>query len=316
MRFSSAARERTAQPAPNTTPDDALSGVLLDLHAANVLLSAGIALNEHAASDTSFLINSLNEAESSRARITTDLERQARLAFAPAAGVKSSSLEDAKKTFRENADGVLKDIVDDANAVVNDVLEKLKNLDSGKIIEGINKLGESFQPIAAASKLIRQGLELLKRALDALSNLFGKKAFDSVKAKVVEIWTKFHSGEYTHDALAWAFNIKGTEERIAAVLGRGNAVDLIDNATNELPGLSDKYKANMNLLRSIMSAVVVAGTIVAFLQLAAPYIPIALASIYAAVIGATILVGMDYCDSGRILGWVRGVGQIANSINP
>jgi hypothetical protein len=41
-----------------------------------------------------------------------------------------------------------------------------------------------------------------------------------------------------------------------------------------------------------------------------------MAGVYAALIGATVLVGMDYCDSGHGLGWVRGVGQIAVGIKP
>lgn len=77
------------------------------------------------------------------------------------------------------------------------MLEKLKKFDSTKIIEGIDKLGESFQVVAAAGKLIRQGLDLLKKALDALSNLFGKEALANTRKKVREIWKKFESGAYT-----------------------------------------------------------------------------------------------------------------------
>jgi hypothetical protein len=299
------------------SPADALSGVLLDLQAANVLLSAGIALNEHGRGpDSSLLDRSLQEAENSRAAVTLDVSAEAAvLRFAAEAGVKSATVEAAKTTFRKNAQGVLKDIVDDANAVVNDVLEKLKKFDGAKVIEGIDKLGESIQVVAAAGKLIRQGLDLLKKALDALSKLFGKEALATSKKKVGEIWEKFQSGKYTQDVLAWTFDVKGTEARIAAALEQANVdASVIDNATNALPGLSTKYKNNMKLLRSLMSAVALAGSIIAFLQLAAPYIPLALAGVYAALIGATVLIGMDYSDSGRGLGWVRGVGQIANGI--
>jgi hypothetical protein len=66
----------------------------------------------------------------------------------------------------------------------------------------------------------------------------------------------------------------------------------------------------------ILSAVAVAGSIIAILHVAAPWIPLVFAGIYAALIGATVLVAMDYTDSGHLLGWVRGVGQIAGSIKP
>jgi len=117
--------------------------------------------------------------------------------------------------------------------------------------------------------------------------------------------------------LAWTFDVKGTEARIAAALEQANIdTSVIDNATNALPALSPGYKSNMKLLRSLMSAVALAGSIIVFLQVAAPWIPLAVAGVYAALIGATVLIGMDYSDSGRGLGWVRGVGQITNGIKP
>lgn len=318
LRFSAPAGVGAAQQAERISPDDALSGVLLDLQGANILLSAGIALNEHGRGSSKALLNySLENAETTRGIVASDLKALETKKFAPKAGVKSLNLEGARKAFRENADGVLKDIVDDANAVVNDVLKKLKDFDGAKVLAGIDKLGESFQVVAAAGKLIRRGIELLNMALEALAKLFGKEAFAKVKGNVEEIWKKFKSGEYSHDFLAWALDVKGTDTLITAALGQVDVnITLIDNATNDLPGLSDKYKSKMKLLRSLLSAVAVAGSIIAILHVAAPWIPLVFAGIYAALIGATVLVAMDYTDSGHVLGWVRGVGQIAGSIKP
>ncbi|MEY2488205.1 MAG: hypothetical protein QOC70_147 [Verrucomicrobiota bacterium] len=318
LRFSAPAGGGAAQPAEPISPDDALSSVLLDLQGANILLSAGIALNEHVGKPNKSLLNSsLENAESSRAIVASDLKAFETMMFAPKAGVKSLDLEGARKAFRENADGVLKDIVDDANAVVTDVLKKLKDVDGKAVLAGIDKLGESFQVAAAVGKLIHRGIELLNMALEALAKLFGKEAFAKVKGNVEKIWEKFSSGEYTHDFLAWALDVKGTDTLITAALGQQNVdFTVIDNATNDLPGLSDKYKSKMKLLRSLLSAVAVAGSIIALLHVAAPWIPLVFAGIYAALIGAAVLVAMDYADSGHVLGWVRGVGQIAGSIKP
>lgn len=318
LRYASASDDSGPPPAGQISPEDALSGVLLDVQAANVLLSAGIALNEHGGgSKTSFLHDSMAEVGNSRAIVTQNLEARAKREFAPASGVKSSTLEAAKKTFSDNAEGVLKDIVDDAAAVVGDVLEKLQQFDGAKIAEGIQKLGESFQVISAAGKLIQRGLDMLKNALDALSKLFGKEVLASAEKKVGEIWKKFQSGEYTRDVLTRIFDVKGMQAHIVAVLTQADLdIASIDSATNDLPGLSDKYKSNMKLFRSLMSAVALAGGIIAFLHLAAPLIPLAMAGVYIALIAAAVLVGMDYSDSGRILRWVRGVGEIANGIKP
>jgi hypothetical protein len=318
LRYASASDDSGWSPAERISPEDALSGVLLDVQAANVLLSAGVALNEHGGgSESSFLHDSMADVESSQAIVIHNLERHARREFAPASGIKSSTLQAAKKTFSDNAEGVLKDIVDDAAGVVGDVLAKLRKFDGSKVAEGIQQLGESFQVIAAAGKLIKRGLDMLKNALDALSKLFGEKVLASAKGKVAEIWQQVQSGKYTRDVLTRIFDVKATQAHIAAILNQVELdIAVIDGATNDLPGLADRFKGNMKLFRSLMSAVALAGAIITFLQLAAPLIPIALAGVYISLVAATVLVGMDYSDSGHILRFVRGVGEIANGIKP
>jgi hypothetical protein len=318
LRFASARNDQVPPSPAGTSPDDALSGLLLELQGANVLLSAGIALNEHGGgSDVSLLTQSVQNLEISQSAATQVLASRAALAFAPTAGVKSSDINAAKETFRENAQGVLKDIVDDAASVVNAVLEQLKKLDGAKILEGIDKLGESFESFAIAGRLIRQGLDKLKNALDALTKLFGKDLLASMKKQVAEIWQKFQSGEYIRDVLVRTFDVEGTEARIAAALAQVNIdISVVDGATNDLAPLSEKYKSNMKLFRSLNSAIALAAGIIAVLHVAAPWVPLAMLGVYAALIAATILVGMDYCDSGRVLNWVRGVGQIAKGIKP
>lgn len=317
LRYASGSDDSRRSPA-KISAEDALSGVLLDVQAANVLLSAGVALNEHGrGSETSFLYDSMAEVGNSQAIVMHNLGTRARREFSPASGIKSSTLQAAKKTFSDNAEGVLKDIVDEAAGVVADVLEKLRKFDGAKVTESIQKLGESFQVISAAGKLIKRGLDLLKNALDALSKLFGGKVLASAKGKVAEIWKQCQSGEYTRDVLKRIFDVKATEVHIEGILAQADLdIAAIDGATNDLPELADKFKGNMKLFRSLMSGVALAGGIIAFLQLAAPWIPLAMAGVYISLIAAAVLVGMDYSDSGRILRWVRGVGEIANSIKP
>jgi hypothetical protein len=318
LRFAAAGSSAGARTAEPISPEDALSGVLLDVQAANVLLSAGVALNEHGRGSTrQFLDNSMSEIQNSGAIVTQNLAAQARLRFSPASGIKSSSVEEAKKVFSENADAALKDIVSEAAMVVGDMLKNLKKFGGAKVGEGIQKIGESSEFLAAAGRLIQRGLDILKNALEALSKLFGKEALASAKTKVGEIWDKFQAGQYTQNLLARLFDLKATQSHIVTTLAQADLeIEAIDTATNALSALAEKYKGNMKLLRSLMSAVALAGTIITFLQLAAPWIPLALAIVYAALIAATILVGMDYSDSGRVLRWVRGVGEIASGIRP
>jgi hypothetical protein len=316
LRFAPEVTDRIPQPPEQTGTDDALSGILLELQSANVLMSAGVALNEHGRGPApSLLTESLQQVEASRSAVTQELQARSQLQFAPAKGAKSPNLEKAKHTFRENAEGVLKDIVDDAASVISTVLEQTKKLDATKVLQSIDKLGESFEGIAAAGRLIRQGIEKLKSALESLTNLFGKDLLGRMKEKVRDLVHKFQSGQYTRDLLTSLFGVENTKGRIAEVLELSTiGLERFDEASNELPRLSDKYKSTMKLLQSLISGVVLAGSIISFLHLAAPWVPLSLAVTYVGLIAATVLIGMDYSDSGGLLHWVRGVGEIANGI--
>jgi hypothetical protein len=309
-------RGGTRPPAPATS-EDALAGVLLELQSANVLISAGIALNEHeGGADVTLLSEAVQHVETSRADVTRPLSA-AELRFDPAANVTSPDIDAARKNFRENAEGVLGDIVDDTASVITIVFDKMKKVDGAAVLQGIQDLGGSFQLIFAAGRFIREGLARLKSAMDALTNLFGKDAIASVRNKVKGIWDRFVAGDFTHDAVAWLLDIDGARQRLDLSLSaRGLTIDGLDAATNELPALSAAFKKNVKLCRALIAGVVFAGAVIGYLHLAAPWIPVALAGVYGGLIAGAILIGMNYAGSGRLLHWMRGVAVIADELKP
>ncbi|WP_019868605.1 hypothetical protein [Methylovulum miyakonense] len=312
--FKPAIDDESYQPAYDA--DDVLSGLLFELQSANILMSSGIALNEHGrGSDVALLNQSLLEIAISKGEVTQDLQARAKLAFSPESLAKSPNLDKAKETFRLNADSVLTGIVDDAVPVVNALFEQLKKLDATKVLEAIAELGKSYETIAAAGNLIRKGAEKLKNALEALSKLLGSEVLNRIKDKIQQIWQKFQDGEHTRALLHWAFGVEEAESLIAKVCTTaGVGLGEYDSASHDLSALYSRYGNTIKLLRSLISAVALAGGIMAFLHLSTPAVPLAMAGVYAVLIAATVLVGMDYCDSGRGLGWVDGVGKITDKL--
>jgi hypothetical protein len=258
----------------------------------------------------------VEDLEKSRSEIVRPLTA-AEMRFDPARNVHSKDLEVAKKSFHENAEGVLGDITDDTVSVISAVFEQLKKLDDNAILKGLDNIGSSVQPVAAAGRLIRRGLEKLKNVLEAITNLFGKEAVDKVKDKVKAIWEKFVAGDYTRDAVSWLLNIDAARKAIASCIARQNlTLAALDAASNELPALSESFKKSVKICRALIGGLVLAGSIIGFLHFAAPWIPAAFAAGYGAIIASTIIIGSNYAGSGRLAHWMRGVATIADGIAP
>jgi small-conductance mechanosensitive channel len=194
------------------------------------------------------------------------------------------------------------------------VFTNLKELDQSKVSEALGTLGKSFQIVEAASRLIRRGLEKLKSVINALSDLFGSDAMADVKTKVQDVWKKF-----TNDN-ALVRNIIGlpaAQTRVRDFAQRaGQQLLTLDSLSRELALLEDKFQGKRNLLGGLEKAIVLAMSILAALQVfglwpVAPWTVLAAAGAYTALIGAALLVGMNYTGSRRFVGWVRGVYEIA-----
>jgi hypothetical protein len=297
------------------SPEDALSAILLDIQSANLLMSAGLALKETGApGDVMLFDEAVTHLEGVQSEIKRDTASQ-RAGFLSEAVIHSGTLDSAKLTFKTNSDSVLEDFVEEAAKVINSVVEQLKKLDPGKVLEAIDKLGRSISVVARAGRLIRVGIEKLKSAIDALTALFGNEAFKTVKDSVAAIWKKFVEGQYTRDLLKGIFDVGGTLEHIAQVLERPNMrLDAVDAASNALVPLARDYQRNMRLLRGLIAGIGLAVAILGYFQMAVAWLPVAAGAAYVGVIAGMVLIGMEYCGSTPVLHWVHGVHQIAEQI--
>lgn len=306
-------------PAAPASAEDLLSGLLLELQSANTLMSSGLALNEHSkGSNSTFLNEAVAQIRSTSSDLTAQVAKSANMRF-EAPSHPSASVEEALTLFRNNGDRTLGSIANGTEGIVKSAFAKLKEVDETKVSEAIQNLGNSFEIVAVAAKRIRQGLEKLKAVLDYLSSLVGKDAFADIKAKVTEIWQNF-VGDTTlvRRIIGEPAARKRIDEYAALPSLR---IGALDGVSREFALLEDKYQAKRKILNGLLSGLILGMSIVGALQFfglwaAAPWLALAAAGAYAAILGTALLVGMNYTGARPLAGWIRGVCEIVQESLP
>ncbi len=321
-----AAVEEAAKPAPTASlgfksvgpgseanPDDALRAILFEAQSANVLIGAGLA-TEIPEPSRAPLSQALDQIEETQSAATTPA---AGFKFAAGSSVKSADLASAKKTFRTDAQFALDQVVSGAAEIIQSAFEQLKKLDASKVIEAIENLGKPFQQAVDAGRLLKKGIEKLKNAINSLLDLIGSGSLDKVKDHVTEMWGKLTKGEYTNDILAWTFGVKDTGARIDALLLSDKLeIPDLDSASNSLRPLTVNYGGKVALIKGLLGVVVAISAGLALLHVVAPWLPLALGGAYVVLLGAGVVIGMNYAGSGGIIQWTKGVREIAAGLAP
>ena len=299
--------------APAKLPEDVLSGILLDLQSANALMAAGLAMNEPGKGpESQHLSEAVAQIRATSADLGTHIAKSTKLQFAPQSHP-SLTVEDALKLFRDSAGRTLDSIATGTEGTINAAVDKLKKLDPSKVLDAIDNLGKSFEVVAAAGRLIRQGLEKLKDVLDALSHLFDSETVSGIKDQVRELWNKY-GGE--SKMLRAIIGLPAAQQRVTDFAALpGLKIPTLDDVSRDLALLEDKYQGMRKILNGLQAALVLATGVVGTLQYfgiwaVAPWVPLAVAGGYAAIIGAALLVGLNYTGSRPLFGWIRGVTEI------
>jgi len=313
--------QRRFEPAPNVvsqppSPEDILSGILLEFQSANALISAGIALDEHGSgSDTQFLKDAVSQLRETGADLSKHIQKAAVSGFAPTEAP-SANLDTALTLFRTSATRTLDSIQAGTEGVIDSAFKKLKEQDKSKVAQAIDNLGKTFEVVKTAGNLIKQGLAKLKAVLAALSEMFGDEALSQIKAKVKEIWEKYTK---ENPLVATLIGIPDAKHRVNAFADApGRQIQELDGLSRELALLEDKYQGKRQILDGLVSAVVLAMGVVGFLNVvglwaASPWVALVAGGAYAAIIGSALLVGLNYTGTRRWAGWTRGVCEIIPS---
>ena len=103
--------------------------------------------------------------------------------FASSVNAKSATLDSATSQFQIHSGDLLGEIVRDSAETIKTALTELKKLDAAEVLKALGQIGQALPIIAEAGQVLRKGLEKLKRAIEALMEMFGK---DAVKVRLFE----------------------------------------------------------------------------------------------------------------------------------
>lgn len=294
-------------------PEDSLREILFKVQSANMLIAAGLA-TEGPQPAPSHLSQALDQIEQSQAAATAPATG---FLFAAGSSVMSADLASARRTFRTDAQFALDRFVTEATEVIQSVLDQLKKLDPAKIADAIEALGKPFHDAVEAGRLLKKGIERLQNALQGLLDLLGSGALAQLKERASEVWDKFAKGEYTQELLSRTFGVEETGKTIDALLQSANLeIATLDSASNALRPLTESYAGKIALIKGLLAAVALIAGGLAFLHVAMPWLPLLLGGAYTALMGATVLIGMNYAGRAGVLWWVAGVRDIADGLAP
>ena len=297
---------------PPASVSGRLSAVLFDLQSANVLVAAGLrAEKPKEQGDGEFLKDARRQMATTReellapARVPTDFEASLNL--------KSAALDTATSQFQHYSGQLLGEIAGESEKTIKTAMTELKKLDAAEIVKALGQIGEAVPIVAGAGQILRKGLEKLKRAIEALMEMFGKDAFKEVKEQIRRIVKGAGvSGRTLLESLLGANAVKG---RIKTILASPTlSISKVDSASNSLPPLARDFNRDNTLLRAVLRAIQLAGVLLALVHFAAPWLVPTLAIAYVLAIGTTVLVGRQYTGAWRVLAWSDGVEQVAARI--
>lgn len=300
--------------------EDVLATIMTDLNIASMLMASGQSIGELGPQTDAELLDETLSAVGNSVRIVEgslpgplDRASPGRFGFSegPAESVAPSpDLPTAIQNFRTSSEASLKVLIEGAKDAVMTIIRALTKLDINKVMEALGQIGSAIE-LPRVGRLFREGVDLLKSVLENLKNWLGKDLVEKVKEQVEKIWDKLKEGEYVASAIEWAFGVDTAREDIARILeSNGLKQSALDEGSLAFTQLGVAFKENMGLLQGIAGAVTVAGALLFLIPGMGPQLTLAAASIYVLILGAVVLIGRDYADSGP-LQRVRGVREIA-----
>lgn len=260
---------------------DALASLVTDLQVARVLLAAGEAVGETGpptrearavATAVPLLEEALRALDETTRQLrrplaepiskppppTRGLVRPAReVAIEP---VQSSSLEEAKATFSTTASDTLEHLVAGVRRAVMACIEALTELDQQTILRALRMLGVELQEIPDVGRLIRLGVDRVRKAIDALVAWLGDEALEQLKERLEEILRRWLSEDQIEIGLRRVLRVEETRSLIQEALTRdGLTREQFDRISTALKTLEARFEDHVGLLTQAAKAVTVVG---------------------------------------------------------
>jgi hypothetical protein len=228
--------------------------------------------------------------------------------------VRSSSLEEALQTFTGTTSDTLERLVEGVYKAIMACIEAISNLDEESILAALRMLGLELEKLPDIGRLIRLGIDRLKKAIAALVAWLGEEIMELLKAKLEELLRRWLSGEKIESELRRVLNVEATQNLAREVSARpGLTREKLDQASTSLRVLNARFEEHMGTITQASRTVGLVGGLLATSGLGVKAALLS-AVAYLAVIAWAVGMGMDYADSGRILNRVEGVGGIAQGL--
>jgi hypothetical protein len=304
------------RPPPPRRPGG-LAAVLLEVQSANLLISAGLQAKEVPdTGDVKLFGDAKMQIETTRNQLLAPAVAK----FVPSLAIESPNVEKAAEEFRKYSSKLLDEIVTETHETINVACKGLSSkLNSAELATALDRIGEAAPALEGVGRLVRAGIEKLRRAIDALVKLFGKDALAKLKAQISELWNKLGASQ-ADNLLAALLGVSAVRRHIEEILaGRirvptAHGAKVVDGVTNTLPTVGTEFTRASQLLRGLIYAIDFAAILLGMLHFVGPWLALALGGAYLSVVGGAVLVGGEYAGEQQLLHWAKGVKQVAEEM--
>jgi hypothetical protein len=318
FRFQAADVQRIAN---EQTPEERLTGALLDFQAANVLIAAGQLVHDDERNDHDAVTNGrayLDTAVAKLQQVSDGITSTstARFEFQNAAATSGPSAPPVTPhVFAANTKKAVTALIEDSSTVIDHALTQLKKLDPTYIVTALDKLGSAMPSLESARTLIKQGVEKLRAAYQAIVDLLPKEAIDAVRKKVKSLWDGVTSGKYSKTFLALVYD----QDAIAAKADAISGLPQIDQTRlgqrdTQIASIAADFHGEAKMLTAIIDVIAFTMVIVTLTPLKVQGTLFACAT-YVGVLAALLALGSNSAGSRPVWHWGNGIGDIVAAVS-
>lgn len=234
--------------------------------------------------------------------------------FAERADAEAAGPVDAA-TFGNDAKSTLEAITSETATTVGLVLTKFQDIGFEKMSAALGKLGERLPDLGRIGRLIRLGIEKVRSAVDFLINLIGADRLGQFREKLVDFWEKLKSGAAAKGLLETFYGLPEIRGEIEQILARPNLqAGRLGPANAELQGLQAAYRGDMEIARTMATAVTSFGLLLSWIPAVGGNAVLAAVSIDSVIFGVVVLMGKGCTGDGLPLGDLQGVRKIVQGL--
>lgn len=216
----------------------------------------------------------------------------------------------AGQTIDQLLDGVVdfgKDAVAGLAGLDTALLKQAAELISAELGKLVADLGEQV------SRLVARALAFIVQAYDNLLAALGQEATSEMRRLIAEWLAQLQQGEALSGILATVYETRVSQQRISELVESSQAPPAAFAQTMEqVAALPPQFAARSKLSRQILAALAV---IKRFPAARVPWVEVASAAIYLALLGFVVYVGGDYLDAPKLkrLDRVPGVVHVVET---